>query len=135
MTITQESPALGRDRIVSVPPPESRARLRSNGPLVLLDLLQSYVAETADLLPRAAPGLTERSYELLELTDELEIWAIHWPQGQGLELHDHGGSVGAPGWSRESSKSTTSVPSRPWAAGPSCPVGARPSARTTSTTW
>jgi hypothetical protein len=32
---------------------------------------------------------------LLELTDELEIWAIHWPQGKGLELHDHGGSVGA----------------------------------------
>jgi predicted metal-dependent enzyme (double-stranded beta helix superfamily) len=95
MTITQESPALGRDRVVPVPPPESSARLRSNGPLVLLDLLQSYVAETAELLPRAAPGLTERSYELLELTDELEIWAIHWPQGQGLELHDHGGSVGA----------------------------------------
>jgi hypothetical protein len=62
---------------------------------VLLDLLQSYVAETAELLPRAAPGLAERSYELLELTDELEIWAIHWPKDQGLELHDHGGSSGA----------------------------------------
>jgi len=62
---------------------------------VLLDILQSYVAETAELLPRADPGLAERSYELLELTDELEIWAIHWPQGKGLELHDHGGSVGA----------------------------------------
>jgi hypothetical protein len=95
MTITQETRAIGTDRIVPAPPPGSRARPQSNGPLVLLDLLQSYVAETADLLPRAAPGLAERSYELLELTDELEIWAIHWPQGQGLELHDHGGSVGA----------------------------------------
>lgn len=65
------------------------------GPLALLDLLQSYVAETADLVSRAEPGLAERSYELLELTDDVEIWAIHWPQGKGLELHDHGGSVGA----------------------------------------
>ncbi len=95
MTIMQETPALGTDRTVPAPPPGSRAHPQSNGPLVLLDLLQSYVAETADWLPRAAPGLAERSYELLELTDELEIWAIHWPQGQGLELHDHGGSVGA----------------------------------------
>ena len=95
MTITQETPALGTDRSVPASPPAPSARRRSNGPLVLLDLLQSYVAETGDLLPRADPGLAERSYELLELTDELEIWAIHWPQGQGLELHDHGGSVGA----------------------------------------
>jgi hypothetical protein len=86
MTITQATRAT---------PLRSSAYPRSNGPLVLLDLLQSYVAETAELLPRADPGLVERSYELLELTDELEIWAIHWPQGQGLELHDHGGSVGA----------------------------------------
>jgi len=86
MTITQATPAAA---------PAPSAYPRSNGPLVLLDLLQSYVAETAELLPRAAPGLAERSYELLELTDDLEIWAIHWPQGQGLELHDHGGSVGA----------------------------------------
>ena len=65
------------------------------GPLELLDLLQDYTAEMAGLLPVAEPGLTERRYELLELTDELEIWAIHWPQGRGLALHDHGGSVGA----------------------------------------
>jgi predicted metal-dependent enzyme (double-stranded beta helix superfamily) len=94
MTITQETPSLGSGRLAPAAPLGSGAR-RPNGPLVLLDLLQSYVAETVDLLPRAQPGLTERTYELLELTDELEIWAIHWPQGQGLELHDHGGSVGA----------------------------------------
>jgi len=95
MTITQANPSLGADRLDPGAPPGTDLHPRSSGPLVLLDLLQSYVAETAELLPRAEPGLTERSYELLELTDELEIWAIHWPQGQGLELHDHGGSVGA----------------------------------------
>jgi predicted metal-dependent enzyme (double-stranded beta helix superfamily) len=65
------------------------------GPLALLDAVQAYVSEMAGLLPVAHPDLTVRSYELLELTDELEIWAIHWPQGKRLELHDHGGSAGA----------------------------------------
>jgi len=65
------------------------------GPLALLDAVQAYVIEMAGLLPAPDLNLTERSYELLELTDELEIWAIHWPQGQRLEMHDHGGSVGA----------------------------------------
>jgi Cysteine dioxygenase type I len=84
MTITQETRTLGTDRTVPATPLGRDGRPRPNGPLALLDLLQSYVAEAAELLPRAEPGL-----------DELEIWAIHWPQGQGLELHDHGGSVGA----------------------------------------
>jgi hypothetical protein len=53
------------------------------------------VAETSDVLPVAPAGLTERTYELLELTDDLEIWVIHWPRDQGLQLHDHGGSAGA----------------------------------------
>jgi hypothetical protein len=74
-------------------------------PLDLLELVRAYVAEMADLLPTAAPapeatappadGADGRTYELLELTDELEIWAIHWPKDRGLELHDHGGSSGA----------------------------------------
>jgi predicted metal-dependent enzyme (double-stranded beta helix superfamily) len=66
-----------------------------HGPLALLNLLQEYVTETAELQPVAQPSLTERRYELLERTDDVEIWAIHWPQGHRLELHDHGGSVGA----------------------------------------
>jgi hypothetical protein len=65
------------------------------GPLDLLDLLQDYVAETAECLSPAPAELTGRDYELLELSDAVEIWAIHWPTGQGLELHDHGGSAGA----------------------------------------
>jgi len=64
-------------------------------PLALLSHLQQYVEETAEILPRAPEGLDVRSYELLELSDDLEIWAIHWPQDRGLELHDHGGSAGA----------------------------------------
>jgi hypothetical protein len=63
--------------------------------LDLLQLVQDYTEDCADALPVAEADLSERSYELLELNDELEIWAIHWPQDQGLELHDHGGSSGA----------------------------------------
>ena len=58
-------------------------------------LVQHYAESLADVLPRASHDLSARSYELLELTDDLEIWAIHWPKDQGLELHDHGGSSGA----------------------------------------
>jgi hypothetical protein len=63
--------------------------------LALLDLLLDYVTETAGCIPVAGRNPTERTYELLELSDDLEIWAIHWPKDQGLELHDHGGSSGA----------------------------------------
>ena len=96
MTITQERrilPGGGAHRHRS---PEHDARTPPGvGPLSLLDAVQAYITEMAGLLPLADPALTERRYELLELTDELEIWAIHWPQGRRLELHDHGGSVGA----------------------------------------
>jgi hypothetical protein len=100
MTITQEVSSLRgtprRPRRVPETQPEPPGHgPRPLGPLALLDLLQRYVTETADFLPAAEPRLAERQYELLELTDDLEIWAIHWPQGQGLRLHDHGGSVGA----------------------------------------
>jgi Cysteine dioxygenase type I len=87
MTITQELPT--HQGLAHRP---ARPALE---PLALLNLLQEYVLETADCLPVAPRDLGERQYELLELTDDLEIWAIHWPQGRGLELHDHGGSSGA----------------------------------------
>ncbi len=64
-------------------------------PLALLDLLQNYAEEIQDLIEPVDGSLTDRSYDLLELTDQLEIWVIHWPTGLPLELHDHGGSVGA----------------------------------------
>jgi Cysteine dioxygenase type I len=94
MTITQE-PATQEPAIAGKAALSDAVVPAGLGPLELLDLLQSYTAEMEGLLPAADPGLTERKYELLELTDDVEIWAIHWPQGRGLELHDHGGSVGA----------------------------------------
>ena len=39
--------------------------------------------------------LAARVYELIELTDDVEVWVIHWPSGGHLQLHDHGGSTGA----------------------------------------
>jgi Cysteine dioxygenase type I len=95
MTITEE-PSLRTEgpRALLTPAPQPR-RYGALGPVALLDLVQDYVDETASFLPLAPPDLAERRYELLELTDDVEIWAIHWPQGQGLELHDHGGSTGA----------------------------------------
>jgi Cysteine dioxygenase type I len=89
MTITQE-PAIAGEAAIG-----AGAGPAGLGPLELLDLLQGYTAEMEGLLPAADPGLTERKYELLELTDDLEIWAIHWPRDIALELHDHGGSSGA----------------------------------------
>jgi Cysteine dioxygenase type I len=86
MAITEAPPFSGET---------STATGRALSPLALLNVLQDYVRENAAVLPAAAPGLTERSYELLELNDDLEIWAIHWPKDQALQLHDHGGSSGA----------------------------------------
>jgi hypothetical protein len=74
----------------------TQARPRTTwSPGDLLCFLESYVAEHALGIPMADPRATTRTYSLLELSDELEIWAIHWPTDQGLELHDHGGSSGA----------------------------------------
>jgi len=39
--------------------------------------------------------LTERAYELLEISEDFEVWVIHWPTDGVLQLHDHGGSNGA----------------------------------------
>jgi predicted metal-dependent enzyme (double-stranded beta helix superfamily) len=98
MTITEEPPSPsdpgGLLRLAATTTTPIRSRV-SLGPLALLNLLGDYVVETESVLPRAQQDLDERHYELLELTAEFEIWAIHWPQGQGLELHDHGGAAGA----------------------------------------
>jgi mannose-6-phosphate isomerase-like protein (cupin superfamily) len=39
--------------------------------------------------------LSERVYELLESSEDFEVWVIHWPTDGLLRLHDHGGSSGA----------------------------------------
>ncbi len=92
MTITSATPGLVGATLTSVD-----AHCRRGGPssLSLLDLIAAYAAEFEAFLPAASPSVSTRSYELLELTDDLEIWAIHWPKDHGLALHDHGGSSGA----------------------------------------
>jgi Cysteine dioxygenase type I len=40
-------------------------------------------------------GRSQRSWVLLAVTDLFEAWAIGWPPGGKIELHDHGGSHGA----------------------------------------
>ncbi len=39
--------------------------------------------------------LSERTWVLLAVTDLFEAWAIGWPPGGRIELHDHGPSSGA----------------------------------------
>src|SRR5271170_6381041 len=92
MTITELAPAR------RVPSPASRGRSGARhgwDPLSLLGLVREYAEECADVLPRARPDLASRAYEVLQLTGDFEIWAIHWPRDHGLEWHDHGGSSGA----------------------------------------
>jgi len=60
-----------------------------------IDLLP--VAEGFAVSAPAIPelqGVTERSWVLLAVTDLFEAWAIAWPPGGRIELHDHGRSSG-----------------------------------------
>jgi hypothetical protein len=64
-------------------------------PIALLDLAQKFASQVPAGERPGAGALTERAYELLSLDDDFEIWSIHWPAGDQLQLHDHGGSAGA----------------------------------------
>lgn len=70
-------------------------RRRSLDAIALLDLAKDFGSRMPSWAGRHAEPLVERSYELLELTDDVEVWVIHWPTGGHLQLHDHGGSAGA----------------------------------------
>jgi predicted metal-dependent enzyme (double-stranded beta helix superfamily) len=59
----------------------------------LLAIAEGFAASAADL--RDLQGLTDRQWVLLAATDLFEAWAIGWPPGGTIELHDHGGSQGA----------------------------------------
>jgi mannose-6-phosphate isomerase-like protein (cupin superfamily) len=44
------------------------------------------------------PGMarpTQRTWDLMAVSDWFEAWVIAWPPGGGIELHDHGRSAGA----------------------------------------
>ena len=73
----------GDARIVSLP----RRRVD------LLAIAQGFAVSAADM-----PELLhapERTWTLLAATDLFEAWAIGWPPGGTIELHDHGDSRGA----------------------------------------
>lgn len=59
----------------------------------LLAIAQGFAASAADI--DELHGCTERHWVLLAATDLFEAWAIGWPVGGGIELHDHGSSSGA----------------------------------------
>jgi hypothetical protein len=102
MAIANPGPAADLDHVSS---PNRSESLRA-GPGVL---------PTPDALPRRPVDLTaiaegfavsapaiaelqdpvERTWVLLAVTDLFEAWAIAWPTGGTIELHDHGRSHGA----------------------------------------
>ena len=59
----------------------------------LLAIAEGFSLSAAEILDlRDAP---ERRWVLLAATDLFEAWAIGWPPGGKIELHDHGHSSGA----------------------------------------
>ena len=69
---------------------------RPGGPRWRVDHLA--IAEGFAVSVAAIPELqevTERTWVLLAITDLFEAWAIGWPPGGTIELHDHGHSRGA----------------------------------------
>ena len=64
-------------------------------PLALLEVAKQFAAKVPAREMPDEVVLTERTYELVALDEEFEVWVIHWPTGGHLELHDHGGSAGA----------------------------------------
>jgi Cysteine dioxygenase type I len=63
------------------------------------DVLRAIAAGLAEVtVPweiRTGEVPSERCYERLLVTPAYEAWVICWPAGTALDLHDHGGSVGA----------------------------------------
>ena len=82
---SEGSPAGSRD-----PLPEMSGTRR---PVDLLAIAEGF-AESAPGIAELH-GRRERSWVLLAVTDLFEAWAIGWPPGGKIELHDHGQSHGA----------------------------------------
>jgi hypothetical protein len=64
-------------------------------PAALLERVRRFAAATPAWAGLDGQPLVERTYELIDLDDDAEVWVIHWPSGGHLQLHDHGGSAGA----------------------------------------
>jgi predicted metal-dependent enzyme (double-stranded beta helix superfamily) len=64
-------------------------------PVVLADIACG-IAEARDLWgPHAVHDPADRHPVRLLATDAYEVWVIGWTEGQGVDLHDHAGSIGA----------------------------------------
>jgi hypothetical protein len=59
----------------------------------LLPIAERFAA-SAPAIPELQE-VTERSWVLLAVTDLFEAWAIAWPPGGAIKLHDHGQAGGA----------------------------------------
>jgi predicted metal-dependent enzyme (double-stranded beta helix superfamily) len=78
------------------PPAGSRAHLSVETPtgwhLDLLAIAQGFALSAGGITE--LHGSPERTWVLLAVTDLFEAWAIGWPPGGTIELHDHGTSHG-----------------------------------------
>jgi hypothetical protein len=69
--------------------PQAQPRL---SPGVLLEIADYLALSVADIdFSEAGP----RDYQRLARTSSFEAWLIEWGPSRSLELHDHGGAVGA----------------------------------------
>jgi hypothetical protein len=97
MAIAYPGPAADQDEVSSlvhsVGLPAGPGVPPSRRHVDLLAIAHGFASSAADI--PELQGLTERTWILLAVTDLFEAWAIGWPPGGKIELHDHGNSSGA----------------------------------------
>ncbi len=64
---------------------------------VLVRVIEDHADRTdlVDLLPAPPTGSTERTFHLVEESDDHQLWVIAWPPGARTGWHDHGTAAGA----------------------------------------
>jgi hypothetical protein len=95
---------LGRGSTVAamldgLPPTLAREVLRERGDVLdaetLLDVTRSFAAAPRVWAPIARHDPARRWYTRLMISESVEVWLICWYPGQGTQVHDHGGALGA----------------------------------------
>ena len=86
-------PGTGSPGLPTGPGARVAARPGSHRQVDLLAIAQGFAVSAAGITE--LQGIRERSWVLLAVTDLFEAWAIGWPPGGRIELHDHGPSSGA----------------------------------------